>query len=370
MTATLQILAPERRVRLCWADATYSDYGFDWLRDNCPSAFHPETRERVLDLLSIPEDIVPLDAELDENTLTIHWNTDAHISRFDLAWLKERTFGNRDIDPALPVRVRWRGADDGAVIPRFDAASVSTDDASLKDLVQAMLVHGLVVVQNMPTDPNAGMTLARQIGPLRGSNFGETFEVISKPNPNNLAYTSDALPLHTDLPNQETPPGFQFLHCLANSAEGGGSVFADGLAMSDDLAETDPVSFEFLSNVSIPFRFHDSETDLRQHRPVITLRQDGRFSELAWNAHLADTFDMEPDMIAPYYAAYRRMMAMTRDPAYPVTIRLAAGEMAIFDNRRVLHGRESFDPSTGNRHFRGCYVDRGDVESRFRVLSN
>jgi gamma-butyrobetaine dioxygenase len=34
-------------------------------------------------------------------------------------------------------------------------------------------------------------------------------------------------------PNQELPPGYQFLHCIANEAAGGGSVFADGVAMAE-----------------------------------------------------------------------------------------------------------------------------------------
>ena len=43
-----------------------------------------------------------------------------------------------------------------------------------------------------------------------------------------LAQRSLALPLHTDLPNQELVPGYQFLHCYRNSASGGESLFADG----------------------------------------------------------------------------------------------------------------------------------------------
>ena len=62
-------------------------------------------------------------------------------------------------------------------------------------------------------------------------------------------------------------------------------------------------------------------------------------------------------------------MALTRHPDYAVALRLAAGEMVVFDNRRVLHGRQAFDPSTGRRHLRGAYVDRGEWDSRIRVLS-
>lgn len=46
------------------------------------------------------------------------------------------------------------------------------------------------------------------------------------------------------------------------------------------------------------------------------------------------------------------------------------GEVLIFDNWRLLHGREGFDPSKGHRHLEGCYIDWDEVYSRIRVLRN
>jgi len=62
-------------------------------------------------------------------------------------------------------------------------------------------------------------------------------------------------------------------------------------------------------------------------------------------------------------------MLMTRSKAYTVSLRLMAGEMVVFDNRRVLHGREAFEQGSGKRHLHGCYVDRADWDSRLRVLA-
>jgi gamma-butyrobetaine dioxygenase len=42
--------------------------------------------------------------------------------------------------------------------------------------------------------------------------------------------------------------------------------------------------------------------------------------------------------------------------------------MIAFNNRRTLHARTTFDPSSGLRHLRGCYVDNDDLLSRIRVL--
>jgi hypothetical protein len=50
---------------------------------------------------------------------------------------------------------------------------------------------------------DAGMQIARRVGLLRETNFGQTFEVANQPDPNNLAYTAIELPLHTDLPSAQ-----------------------------------------------------------------------------------------------------------------------------------------------------------------------
>ncbi|MEO0729163.1 MAG: TauD/TfdA family dioxygenase, partial [Pseudomonadota bacterium] len=119
----------------------------------------------------------------------------------------------------------------------------------------------------------------------------------------------------------------------------------------------------------IPLRFHDATTDIRTHDTVIRLGHDGRVAEVRFNGHIAGVFDLATDKLAPYYSAYRKFMALSRSDAYRTTLRLGGGEMVVFDNRRVLHGRDAFDPSTGYRRLRGCYVDRGEWDSRMRVLA-
>src|SRR4051794_3739537 len=42
----------DRGLTVRWADDTSSDFPYLFLRDNCPSGFHPQTQERQFDLLS------------------------------------------------------------------------------------------------------------------------------------------------------------------------------------------------------------------------------------------------------------------------------------------------------------------------------
>lgn len=351
-----------------WADGTTATFPTIWLRDNCPSAFHPHTEERVLDLLALDPEPVLLNAETSGETVILHY-ADGHTSRMPTALLAGYRPGHPASDPAaVPPRI-WRADLAPRGIPRFSARRILDDDTVLREWLEQTAAIGLTIVNRLDDRIDAGVDVACRIGFLRETNFGMTFEVISRPLPNNLAYTAVTLPLHTDLPNQEVPPGFQFLHCLANEAEGGGSLFADGYALAEDLRAKDPEAFRLLSEVAIPFRFHDRDADIRTHAPVITLDRTGAVSEIRWNAHIAAMFDMPAEVMPAYYRAYRTFMAMTRDPAYQLTFKLKAGEMIVFDNRRVLHGRESFDPTTGYRHLHGCYVDRGEFNSRLRLLA-
>ena len=228
--------------------------------------------------------------------------------------------------------------------------------------------YGLAIVNGMPGSEDAVVNTAQRIDYLRQTNFGITFDVISVTDPINLAYTSIALPLHTDLANQEVPPGYQFLHCLANESEGGESTFVDGLKVAEELRSQCPEHFELLSKYAIPFRFHDHSHDIRQHHPVINLDNFGNIIEIKYNAYLADIFDLPEDVMHDYYLAYRNLMARLKDERFKIELKLKAGQMVVFDNRRVLHGRNQFEDSSGKRHLRGCYVDRSEFSSRLRVL--
>ena len=360
--------AHDDRLVVTWADQSETAYPTIWLRDNCPSGFHPQTAERLLDLLELDPAPVLRAARLEGDEAVLSY-ADGHVSRMPLDWFTSHRPGQPAADPAAVPPECWHADLTAAGIPRFRADRILADDAVLEEWMRQTARRGLSIVEGLDERIEAGVEIAERIGFLRKTNFGTTFEVVSMPDPNNLAYTAVALPLHTDLPNQEVPPGFQFLHCLANSAEGGESIFADGFAIAEDLRTEDPQAFRQLCETSIPFRFHDRDTDIRVREPVISLDDQGGLSQIRYNAHIAAVFDMPAEAMAGYYRAYRAYMVKTRDPRYRLEFKLVAGEMVAFDNRRVLHGRGAFDPASGFRHLHGCYVDRGEFLSRLRVLA-
>ena len=59
---------------------------------------------------------------------------------------------------------------------------------------------------------------------------------------------------------------------------------------------------------------------------------------------------------------------VAHDPRFMISSAFAPGDLVGFDNRRILHGRDAFDPGAGRRRLRGCYLDHDDLFSRLRVV--
>ena len=76
------------------------------------------------------------------------------------------------------------------------------------------------------------------------------------------------------------------------------------------------------------------------------------------------------EQVAPAYRAFKRFLSMTYEDRYRMTFEYAPGDLLIFDNRRVLHARTAFDPSTGPRHLQGTYIDRDDLLSTHRMIAH
>lgn len=353
-------------LQITWSDGSHATFPYIWLRDNDPIGFHPDTEERLFDLTSVEMDIQPTDVQSEETQVSLQWPEESQRSTFEADWLYERRLGTAHADAAAVDTTLWTNEFAGD-IPRISAKCLS--DADLSGALCLLKRYGLAIITDLDDDEKAGEQFGDRIGFKRETNFGVMFEVINKPDPNNLAYTSVALPLHTDLANQALPPGYQFLHCVANDADGGESTFADGFAICEDLRLQNPEHFKLLSEVTIPFRFHDRTCDIRRRQTIINVDESGHILSFIFNAHLVGTPDLAPELMVAYYAAYRDLMQRIRRPEYKIELKLQRGEMVIFDNRRVMHGRNAFDPSSGFRHLRGYYIDRGEVDSRIRVIN-
>ncbi|MDP6705722.1 MAG: TauD/TfdA family dioxygenase [Alphaproteobacteria bacterium] len=353
---------------LRWSDGLEQTVHSLTLREHCPcrSCRHHESLERTFDQLSYPLDIAPRAVAITgRGDLRTEWPDDGHVSRFAAGWLRA---GGRPeaMTPDRSKELWGRELDDK--LRRFGHDEIMMDDGALLDWLETLAAVGLVYVADAPTVPGTLGRLIERVGFLRETNFGTIFDVEAMVGTVSNAYTSVELPLHVDLPTREYQPGYQFLHCLANDALGGGSVYGDGFQMAERLRAEAPDAFAILSTTPAQHRYQDEGCDYAFQKPLIVLDGAGAVAEVRLNTSLITGFDAPVRETRAVYAAYRQLVALTRDPANQVEVMMRAGEIACMDNRRVLHGRRAFEPGTGRRLLQGAYLEREEVESRTRTL--
>jgi gamma-butyrobetaine dioxygenase len=358
------------RVVVTWEGGRRSTFHHLWLRDNCPCAAcrHQSVPERLIDTLSIADDVAPEAVAVSPaGELDVTWAGDGHRSTFAAGWLDEHAY---DDGPRLtaPERTLWT---DGAMTIPPDVAydAVMATDAGLLEWLRQLERFGVSFVRGAPTTPGTVVGLAQRIAFLRNSNFGLLWDVVSKPDPDSLAYTAHALGPHIDLVSREMLPGVQLLHCLVFDATGGDSVLVDGFACAAELAVEDPESYDRLTTTPVRFRYRDGAgTDVAARVPLIRLDLGGSVREVRYSNALLAPLDVPPEDMLPTYRALRAFGRILVSGRHELRVRLQPGDVMCFDNYRILHGRDEFDPNSGPRHLQGCYVDRDDVLSRLRTL--
>lgn len=351
-------------LRVTWPDGESHRYHAIWLRDNArePRFRHPDNDQRLFDITDVPEDVaISSAAGLADGGISVHFSPEGIECLYPKAFLIDHAY---DVD-RRPARRLWTGATHGGVrLHEFN--DVVADGAARKAWLEDVARDGLSFLENVPAQEGRILDVVSLFGFVRETNYGKLFEVRAENKPTNLAFTNQGLNVHLDNPYRDPVPGLQLLHCLEQAKEGGLSVFIDGFAVADELRATDPAAFRLLSRHWTPFRFADETADLRARGPLIGLDDHGDVISVRYNNRSIAPFDVPFERMTEYYAAVRRWARLLLEERFELQVRLEPGQLALFDNQRVLHGRRG--DFVGRRHLQGCYADKDALLSTIRVL--
>ena len=359
-------------VDILWDDNKISNFHFLWLRDNCPSSFHPDTRMRKFNILNVSKNIYVIKYYINnEDNLVIKWSENNHESVFTSKWLRNNCYTIANKYKSISPYKYWDSSMQSNLdIFKIDYEEIIDSDTGLQNWLELLNTYGLAILKNSPTKKNSAFKILNKISHLRETFFGTPFEVINIPKPNNQAYTSDALSSHTDLPYYEYAPGYQFLHCLINNANGGMSTSVDSFSVANFLKKNDPKSFDLLINNSVKFKDNDYTQNKTRiyYSPIINLTKKGDFNDVRFNMGAMGILDINEKIMEDFYKAYRKLASLLHSEKYMIKFNLKAGDIFCFNNRRVLHGRTAFNPNSGERHLQGYYIDSDEIISRLNFL--
>jgi gamma-butyrobetaine dioxygenase len=165
-------------------------------------------------------------------------------------------------------------------------------------------------------------------------------------------------------------PGFQALHAMVASPDGGESLFGDGFALAAHLRSIHPDAFEILTRTPVPFLYRSKNAELFAERPLIQLSCTGDIDAVHYNSRSIAPLRLGGRDAGAFYGAYRRFAAVLRDARFHLQFRLRDGDLVVFDNQRTMHGRTAFSSARFPRHLRGCYLTRDSVYSQAALIRN
>jgi alpha-ketoglutarate-dependent taurine dioxygenase len=358
------------RLGIEWSDGTLSEFASLWLRDNVREDRDPHSGQRLIDVADLPEHPRICLAAVHGATLRIEWEAESRPAAFELQWLLAHASNSSEQRLAITPRPWLEGA-------RLDAtrdfawatfAAAQSNRSLRARWLERLLQDGVALLSEVPSHAAGILQAAAFMGRVAETNYGLVFDVRSVPQAENLAYTDLGLGLHTDNPYREPVPGFQVLHALRTAADGGASLFGDGFAIAEYLRATSADAFALLTRTPVPFLYRSRDAELYAERPLIQLSCAGEVSAVHYNNRSIAPLRLAAGEASLFYSAYRRFAVLLREPRFQLRFRLRDGDLVVFDNQRILHGRTAFSSASQLRHLRGCYLTRDSVYSEAALL--
>ncbi|CEJ57627.1 hypothetical protein PMG11_06313 [Penicillium brasilianum] len=354
-----------------------------YLRDlcKCPKCVDPHSKQRSFRTSDIPKDVHPQVVRWDGTHLEVEWANDiagyekGHTSRWHINYLKNPILDPHEQTSPNMKPLRWTSNLMKRLQHWVSYEDYMNDDVKFAAAMRNLSRLGLIFVKDIPDSREMVAKIATRMGPLRNTFYGETWDVKTVPQAKNIAYTNQFLGFHMDLMYMNEPPGYQLLHCLENSCDGGESLFADTFRVANIMKTELPTEYKALSCRHLGYEYAHDEHKYHNTRPVFQL--DPKTKQLRYVNYSPPFQSALPEYegkagsgIRGYADLKRALTHFTKimEGHHSVfKLKLNPGECVIFNNRRVVHARNKFNTGTGSRWLAGAYVDEDALLSRYAV---
>ncbi|KAK1519295.1 trimethyllysine dioxygenase [Colletotrichum abscissum] len=321
------------------------------------------------------------------STLPHFWLSHAQLGEQDghesfYPWHFIKHYLQHDHRSPEQVNYHFWGSDVGERRPvvEYDHLMTDKDDSGVAKLTNLIREYGFAFVDGTPYDtPEPTQRVLERIAFIRETHYGGFYDFVPDLAMADTAYTNIALPAHTDTTYFTDPAGLQAFHMLSHEAPpgqqlpedgklGGESLLVDAFYAAQILQKEDPAAYEILSKVRLPWHASGNEgitISPDKRYPVLEVDPQTRtLQRVRWNNDdrgvVPFTDDVSP---TAWYAAARKWDAILRRSDVEFWWQLKPGQVLIFDNWRVMHGRSAFE---GRRRIAGAYINRDDFVSRWR----
>ena len=342
-----------------------------WLRDN---ALDTKTRDknngqRLITVSDVPVKTYIKSALLNKKSkeITINFLPKKKQVIFSTNWLKNNAYDKKQVGSKVWINPDLKIWSKNSLkrIPIINYKTAKSNKKLLINWLKSLNSFGFAKITGCEKKTGTVIKIAKLFGYVRETNYGKYFDVKSKTNAINLAYTNHGLQAHTDNPYRNPVPTIQILHCIKNSTKGGETKVIDGFNAALHLKKKNKKYFDLLSKYCSRFEFKRKKNiHLKSRFPMIKLSPDRELIAIHFNNRsIAPLTDVPYNDMLNYYKAYRKFSKIIDDPKMAIKFKLKEGDCFIVDNTRVLHARTAYS-GTGSRLLQGCYADKDGLLSK------
>jgi trimethyllysine dioxygenase len=340
-----------------------------WLRDHCrcKACYEEATRQRKTNFSDIPLTVKIIDSKVTAEGLQVTWD-DNHQSMYTFDFLHSYSYPVRKQFYQRKREILWNRAElQGYDYARVSLPELICDNRVVARVLDSLLKYGLAFIEKVPANQHSTEMAITRIVPTMKTFFGEMWNFTNELKHDDLSYTTAYLPAHNDNTYWNNATGLQVLHCIEFEGSGGDSLAVDGFKAAESLKMRFPDSFDRLVNKwQVPAEYLEKGQNHRHTAPVIQLEpESGKLQQIRFNMNDRSVFDLVPqEEMQLFYTDMHRLAAEIQHPEHEWWFQLRPGTIWIFNNWRVLHGRDRYE---GKRVMCGCYVQRTDYLSAARI---
>lgn len=348
-------------------------FHYIWLRDNCltEKSRHGSSFQKIYDFSESQKFPKPKSVNLTDKQLIIDWDEEPpHRSIFPMEWLMTYAYDQNSQDDHnsqhqsaqsnYPQQLLWDRNFLHNNLFELNNFSVGISQEWKDQLFR----FGFSIIHDLT--PQEHEDFLSSLGPMVHTEAGAFYEVKSKPGANDLGDTNHALTPHTDYPNRDYPQLLVCFYMVENKSIGGESILVDGFRVAKDFSETYPDYFRVLTETPIQFRqfYTNWQYFYIRTTPIINLNSRGDIVGINFAHSHASNWHLPFAQMEEFYQAYATFFNYIKNPDYQYCFPMHKGDCLLMNNNRILHGRKSFDSSSGTRLLRVGYLVWDHITAR------
>ena len=351
------------RLHVFFTNQKQEEYPIIWLRDHARDEINWDSRtsQRKIFTASLDSNVQIKNAEILEKGkyINIKWSDLDKPVKYSYDFLFNNSLKLNKKNSNLKL---WK-KDEIKENIYIDFETVISKEG-YKIFLKNLYDYGFCVIKNCETELSSVEKIAKKIGYVRHSIFGGLWSFESDENMADSAYTQEELRPHTDSTYSNDAPGLQLLLCCEYNAVGGESIMVDGFKIAETIKNENKDIFKILSTIEVPGNYIGDGVFLEAKRPIFRLDSDDQLIQVSFNNYDRAAFRLENELTVKFYDAIKKFDLLANNKEYQWRHILKPGELLIFNNWRILHGRSVFK---GIRKISGCYINKEDFDSSCRI---